>query len=371
MPEGRMLNRSVSVSEQIAELRTDTARMLHAWTVSHVDRDGLITAAPNLYKARVCPMLDHVTAVQCASVLCDWVRVRLAYAYLDARDQRVIWLCGFRRQQHRSWRWDREAPSSFGPPLDRDIRRLFELGSKLTTVDLLQTHSGVAPQWLSESAGCVVDQLSWLSQDSRLTSTSPTSNDNPEERPQLQSNSVATLELHTHKVREGKRSIREVKCAAGRARTRAHTRAREEPAAAATEVECIKNDHSPIATQVLDELKSHPALTRIATLAMAEQGLTNMAIAGGGVGNVEAVLIAVRDLARKAGTAEAMGESWSDKDLVGRFVSFTSYPLRRHTTMRPPGQGGDTPERQAEAEKNWLESPERAELEKQAKESGF
>jgi hypothetical protein len=59
MAERRMIARSISVSEQVAALETDFARLLFTWMVTHADDYGVMPGSPAKVRALVVPMLDH------------------------------------------------------------------------------------------------------------------------------------------------------------------------------------------------------------------------------------------------------------------------------------------------------------------------
>ena len=84
-------------------------------------------------------------------------------------------------------------------------------------------------------------------------------------------------------------------------------------------------------------------------------------------------MASIRDLARKAGMAEAKGEPWDDEKLDRKYCSFTSWPPGRSRHSRPPPaeQQGDTPERQREAQADWESSEEHQRLVDEAEEAGF
>ncbi|MDQ3457993.1 MAG: hypothetical protein M3498_01610 [Deinococcota bacterium] len=58
MARGRFLSKGISESEQVAELGSDTARLLFTWLIAHADVEGRLSANPRIVKGRVCPLLD-------------------------------------------------------------------------------------------------------------------------------------------------------------------------------------------------------------------------------------------------------------------------------------------------------------------------
>lgn len=134
MAKGRMLNASISLSDQVAELADDTQRLLFTWAIAHLDRDGRVEGDPRRFRARVCPMLEHVTTAVTAAALIRMVERRLVVAYEDADGQRALVFTGFRRGQI-GLRVDREAASRFGAP-----------------PPVIEHLLGVVPKWLWEAS---------------------------------------------------------------------------------------------------------------------------------------------------------------------------------------------------------------------------
>jgi hypothetical protein len=58
MATARMLNKNISVSEKVADLKDDSARLLYTWLIPHTDDLGLIVASSRTIRATVVPMLD-------------------------------------------------------------------------------------------------------------------------------------------------------------------------------------------------------------------------------------------------------------------------------------------------------------------------
>lgn len=57
MPEGRMLKKVVSTSRKLANLKSDSARLLYTWLLPHLDIEGRFSANPNIVKGYVVPRL--------------------------------------------------------------------------------------------------------------------------------------------------------------------------------------------------------------------------------------------------------------------------------------------------------------------------
>src|SRR5574343_73132 len=61
MPDGRMLQKKISINEAVASLPDDSYRLLFTWSIAHLDCEGRISGNPKVFKAAVCPLLDHIT----------------------------------------------------------------------------------------------------------------------------------------------------------------------------------------------------------------------------------------------------------------------------------------------------------------------
>lgn len=56
MANARLLNKQISLSEKVADLPSDTCRLLYTWLIPHTDDFGVIEASPRKIKALVFPM---------------------------------------------------------------------------------------------------------------------------------------------------------------------------------------------------------------------------------------------------------------------------------------------------------------------------
>lgn len=94
MANRRMLAASISVSEQVAALETDFARLLFTWMIAHADDYGVLSGSPAKVRALVVPMLD-VTVAAVADALADMEENELIWRYLAYDAQPFI--------QFRTW----------------------------------------------------------------------------------------------------------------------------------------------------------------------------------------------------------------------------------------------------------------------------
>ena len=61
MAEGRMLKKIISTSKKLANLKSDSARLLYTWLLPHLDVEGRFSADPNIVKGYVVPRLKMST----------------------------------------------------------------------------------------------------------------------------------------------------------------------------------------------------------------------------------------------------------------------------------------------------------------------
>jgi len=77
MAEGRMLKKAVSDSRRLAELKTDSARLLWTWILPYLDIEGRYFADPDLIKGKVVPRIKTFNANNIAEYLADMAEVGL------------------------------------------------------------------------------------------------------------------------------------------------------------------------------------------------------------------------------------------------------------------------------------------------------
>jgi hypothetical protein len=132
MAEGRMLTRRVSRSTKLADLSSDTARMIYSWLIPYTDVEGRMEADPRLLKADIAPLLDHITPEVINNVLLDCARVGLIILYTGKHDGKAYLQVTKFEANQKNLRKDREAPSQIPGP----------------EPDQLQTNSGATPEQL-------------------------------------------------------------------------------------------------------------------------------------------------------------------------------------------------------------------------------
>lgn len=130
MPNGRMVSKSISLSEQLAAVSFE-ADFLFSRCIPHLDRDGRMAGKPELVKSIACPLRPEIEAGAIPDLLRQLGREDLIRWY-EAAGKQVLEFPGFAAHQT-GFKYDREAPSRY-PAFD-----------PATCIDLLRTSSGSSP----------------------------------------------------------------------------------------------------------------------------------------------------------------------------------------------------------------------------------
>ena len=117
MAEGRMLKKVISTSRRLADLKTDSARMLYAWIIPHLDIEGRMYAEPSIIKGRVVPRLKLFTEHKIKECLLDMARVGVITLYSVDGDE-YLQLRKF--GDYQTLRPEKEAKSTIPAPLPED-----------------------------------------------------------------------------------------------------------------------------------------------------------------------------------------------------------------------------------------------------------
>ncbi len=114
MARGRMLNQSIAKDKKLNDLSIE-AEYIYLKSIPHLDRDGLINGDPALLWSDVCPRRPELMQ-KMQAIIDEIVASGLVIAYQCANDgDTVLFFPGFTKNQQ-GMRYDREAPSRFGPP---------------------------------------------------------------------------------------------------------------------------------------------------------------------------------------------------------------------------------------------------------------
>ena len=112
MAEGRMLKKNISDSDKLAELSSDSSRMVWDWILAHLDVDGRYTADLDLVKGRVFPKIRSMTKAKIWKCLLELNEVDLIILYKIKND---IYIQYQDFEKHQTLRKDREAKSKIPP----------------------------------------------------------------------------------------------------------------------------------------------------------------------------------------------------------------------------------------------------------------
>ena len=289
MARGRMLVRSIATNDQLADLASDTHRLLFTLAVPHLDRDGRMTADPRRFRGIVAPLLEHLSVDDCRAALSDMIERELVVAYLDERGQKVLAFPGFKGSQP-GLRYDREPASSFGSPAGNVAGKL--------------------PSWLRQSAGK-------LPAGNRQAAGKGGANHEKHTLPAERRQAAGSVSVE-EKRREGKRS--EVKVA----------RARQP-----------LQHPDPQVLQLAQAIAAEPLLEELDAVDIAE-GSIHLVQTGGR--RMSWLLAAVTDCATQARSARAAGDPWAagyKADRLARYLKAARRPTEVVDESAPPATGWD------------------------------
>uniref|UniRef100_A0A6H1Z798 Uncharacterized protein n=2 Tax=viral metagenome TaxID=1070528 RepID=A0A6H1Z798_9ZZZZ len=115
MAEGRMLKRAIATSKKMAELETDSARLLYTWFIPFLDVEGRFYGDPDVIKGSIVPRIKDFTAEKVKECLADMQRVGLILWYL-VNDDKYLQFTVF--EKHQNINRDRESKLVFPAPED-------------------------------------------------------------------------------------------------------------------------------------------------------------------------------------------------------------------------------------------------------------
>jgi len=112
--KGRMLLKTVSTSQKLANLPSDSARLLWTWLLPHLDREGRFLAAPRVVLGAAVPRLKNHTEKTVSVHLQQLSDADLIILY-EVNGDRYLQYNQFDEHQA-GFHKDREAPSNCPPP---------------------------------------------------------------------------------------------------------------------------------------------------------------------------------------------------------------------------------------------------------------
>lgn len=136
MAEGRMLKKIISKSRRLAELRSDSARLLYTWLLAHLDIEGRFSADPYVIKGIVFPRIKSITPTKISNWLNDIERNGLVIIYQIDDD---VYLQYRKFKEYQSLRPDREPKSKIPAP---EMEQSIDLIGNISTPGLTP---GVTP----------------------------------------------------------------------------------------------------------------------------------------------------------------------------------------------------------------------------------
>jgi hypothetical protein len=122
MADGRMLSKRVTRSNKIADLSSDTARMIYSWLIPYTDVEGRMEADPRLLKADIAPLLDHITPTVINNVLHELHKIGLILLYSAGEESKKYLQVTKFEENQKNLRKDREAPSRIPAPSPAKVR---------------------------------------------------------------------------------------------------------------------------------------------------------------------------------------------------------------------------------------------------------
>jgi hypothetical protein len=114
MAKGRFLSKSVSTSKKLANLKSDSTRLLWTWILPHLDREGRFHADFGIIKGHAVPRLKNHTEKTIEADLMELSKSGLVLLY-EVGGDRYLQFTQFDENQP-GMRKDREAESQCPPP---------------------------------------------------------------------------------------------------------------------------------------------------------------------------------------------------------------------------------------------------------------
>lgn len=119
MPAGRIILKSISESKKLAQLKSDGARLLYTWLLTHVDINGCFSGNALVVKGKVFTRLKH-SPQTVESYLQDMENVGLIIRY-EVNEDIFLYIPDFKDKQP-SLQPNREAKPSIPPPTQEQLK---------------------------------------------------------------------------------------------------------------------------------------------------------------------------------------------------------------------------------------------------------
>lgn len=127
MANSRLLNKQISLSEKVADLPSDTCRLLYTWLIPHTDDFGVVEASPRKIKALVFPMNDCTVediGIQLESIEKAGLLTRFQYG-----GKEFFYMSGFTEKQ--TLKKDRQPQTILEFKLDEDREKNWKTGLEI------------------------------------------------------------------------------------------------------------------------------------------------------------------------------------------------------------------------------------------------
>jgi hypothetical protein len=131
-----MLLKTVSTSQKLANLPSDSARLLWTWLLPHLDREGRFLAAPRVVLGAAVPRLKNHTEKTISTHLQQLADVSLIILY-EVNGDRYLQYNQFDEHQA-GFHKDREAPSNCPPPPAR-VRSKSGVSPEIVPLNIIES----------------------------------------------------------------------------------------------------------------------------------------------------------------------------------------------------------------------------------------
>lgn len=153
MAKGRMLSKAVSTSQKLANLESDSARLLWTWLLPHLDREGRFFAEPSVVKGHAVPRLKNHTEKTITEHLRQLADVGLILLYEVNGDS---YLQYNQFDEHQSGLHKEREPTSPCPPPPEECRKnagkvLEECRNKLKESKVKESNIKVLEAWNAQN----------------------------------------------------------------------------------------------------------------------------------------------------------------------------------------------------------------------------
>jgi hypothetical protein len=134
MAQKRMIDKKISVSEKVADLSTDKARLLYTWMIPHADDLGLLPASPRTLKGLIVPMLDWNVA-DISTCMKEMLVLKLIQPMIY-KEKKYIYITDFEKNQ--TFKKERNPQTILQIKLFEEARKSWELCEKTRKESLVE-----------------------------------------------------------------------------------------------------------------------------------------------------------------------------------------------------------------------------------------